>query len=85
LLRAERGDIDALQARADTGDQSAAYRLADILAKRADIEVLRLEVLRGNTSAIDGLIEGFTKQNSRSAERLRCWGLDPDGSFPGPA
>jgi hypothetical protein len=45
VLLAERGDLDGLRARADAGDgpaaQRAAWLLADLLARRGDLDVCR--------------------------------------------
>jgi hypothetical protein len=52
-LLAERGDLDELRARAATGDEEAAARLADLMVEQGRDE---------------------------EAERLRRFGLNPDGS-----
>ena len=85
-LLAERGDLDELRTRADTGDGSAARSLAGLLAKRGDLDgaaqILRTRADTGDTTAGDSLI-GLLIQQGRGeeAERLRRFGLNPDGSI----
>jgi hypothetical protein len=82
----KRGEFDAalqaVHAWADTGDGNAVRRLVDLLAKRRDIDGLRLEVLRGNGRAANPLIDAVAAVNFWAAERLRSLGLNPDGSIP---
>ena len=40
-LLVERGDIDGLRARADAGDESAAWRLVELMVERGDADGLR--------------------------------------------
>jgi hypothetical protein len=47
-LLAERGDLDKLRARAETGDQYAAEKLADQLAERGDLDELTARANTGN-------------------------------------
>ena len=85
-LLAERGDLDGLRARADAGDWSAARRLADLLAERGDLDgtaqILRARAERGDLDAALRLAALLNKQGrSEEAERLRRFGLNPDGSI----
>ena len=86
-LREERGDLDALRALADVGDAYAAQRLADLLAKHGDLDQAE-QLLRAPADAGDGnvrqLAELLTQQGRREeADRLRRFGLAPDGSTAG--
>ena len=86
-LLAERGDLDELRTRADAdlGDVSAASQLAGLLAERGDLDEA-MQILcalaaagRGNSNRLAGLL---TQQGHRDeAERLRRFGLNPDGSI----
>ena len=87
-LLAARDDLDEavqiLQATADAGDVSAARRLAELLAERGDMDGLRSRIDAGDVSAAGSLVELLTKQNrGEEAERLRRFGLNPDGSIAG--
>ena len=85
-LLAKRDDIEEaitlLRAQADTGDHFAAERLAELLTDRGDIDGLRVEVLRGNGSAVRRLLDVLARQHPAVAERLRTHGLNPDGGIP---
>ena len=84
-LLAERGDLDgSLRARADAGDGDAAMELAELLAERGDLDGAA-QILRARADAGDGdaerLAELLTQQGrGKEAERLRRFGLNPDGS-----
>jgi hypothetical protein len=84
-LLAERGDLDELRARADAGDMNAADELADLLAQRGDLDEA-VQMLRARADAGAGnagrLAELLTQQGrEEEAERLRRFGLHPDGSI----
>jgi hypothetical protein len=84
-LLAGRGDLDSLRARADDGDGAAARELARLLAGRGDldeaIQILHLLADAGDGDA-DLLADLLTKQGrGEEAERLRRFGLSPDGSI----
>ena len=84
-LLAQRGDLDELRARADAGDQYAAERLAERLAQRGDLDGAE-QVLRALADAGHGdaarLADLLTRQGrGEGAERLRQFGLNPDGSI----
>jgi len=84
-LLAERGDLDAaeqiLRAPADAGDGSAAERLASLLVERGDLEGLRARADAGDYAAAIRLADLLAKQGrNEEAERLRRFGLNPDGS-----
>ena len=84
FLLAERGDLDGLRARADAGDRYAADQLADRLAGRGDLGEA-VQILRAQADAGDGdvgwLAKLLTQQGrDKEAERLRRFGLNPDGS-----
>jgi hypothetical protein len=83
---AERGDMDGLRARVDTGDSIAAVRLADQLAERGDLDGLRRLTDAGEGYASRTLAELLVTKltaegRHEEAERLRRFGLDPDGSI----
>jgi hypothetical protein len=88
-LLAKRGDLDGLRALAIAGDKDAARRPADLLvgllADRGDLEGA-IQVLRARADVGDGdawrLAELLIKQGrGEEAERLRRFGLNPDGSI----
>ena len=83
LLR-KRGNLGELRARAGAGDQSAAGQLADTLAEGGDLDeaaqILRTRADAGNGDAWR-LAQLLDRQGrSEEAERLRRFGLAPDGS-----
>ena len=85
-LLAERGDLDGLRARADAGDRAAAVRLAGLLAERGDLDGLRARADAGDADAdlrLAGLLADLLVRQGRTeeAERLRRFGLNPDGSI----
>ena len=83
VLLAERGDLDGLRSRANAGDLHAAARLADLLAQRGDLDGLRSRVNAGDLSVAGvRLADLLIKQGqAEKAERLRRFGLNPDGSI----
>ena len=83
-LLARREDLDQLRARADAGDVFAAGKLANLLAERGDLDQAE-QLLRAQANAGAGdalwLAELLTQQGrGEEAERLRRFGLAPDGS-----
>ena len=83
-LLAERGDLDELRARADAGDKAAAERLADLLAERGDLDGA-IQIMRARADTGDGVAERLAELltqlgRDQEAERLRRFGLNPDGS-----
>jgi hypothetical protein len=85
-LLAECGDLDEaeqiLRGLADAGDEYAARELADLLAQRGDLDGLRARVDVGDQDATRELSGLLIKQGRREeAERLRRFGLNPDGSI----
>jgi hypothetical protein len=83
---AERGDLNeatqVLRARADAGDLDAADILAELLAERGDLDGLRARADAGDRFAAAQLPGLLTKQGrGEEAERLRRFGLNPDGSI----
>ena len=85
-LLAQRGDLDGatqiLRTRADGGDGFAALRLAGLLADRGDLEGLRARTDAGDGFAASRLPVLLIKQGrGEEAERLRRFGLNPDGSI----
>ena len=85
-LLAARGDlggaVQELRAWADAGDENAARRLADVLAWRGDLDGLRARIDAGDQAAARKLPGLLIKQGrSGEAERLRRFGLNPDGSI----
>jgi hypothetical protein len=84
------GAAQILRARADAGDEAAARRLADLLADRlarsGDLDGLRALADAGYEAAAhwlaDLLADLLLKQGrGEEAERLRRFGLNPDGSI----
>jgi hypothetical protein len=81
-LLAGRGEIDGLRARADNGDIVSALRLAGLLAEPGDLDELRARADAGDWEAAVRLAEVLIKQGrAQEAERLRRFGLNPDGSI----
>jgi hypothetical protein len=81
-LLAERGDVDGLQALADAGDVFAPLQLAKLLAERGDMDGLRAQADAGTEGTAWPLYGLLVKQGRpEEAERLRRFGLNPDGSI----
>jgi hypothetical protein len=86
-LLAGRDGLDGLRGRADAGDGSAAHRLADVLAERGEldraVQVLHARATVGDeNTAAEQLPSLLIKQGrGEEAERLRRFGLNPDGSI----
>jgi hypothetical protein len=84
-LLEKRGDLDGLRTRADAGDQHAAWQLVDLLEKRGDLDGLRARADAGDQHAerLPDLLADLLMKTGRSeeAERLRRFGLNPDGSI----
>jgi TIR domain len=80
-LLAERGDLDELGARADAGDEFAASRLAALLAERGDLDGLRAlaDAGYGDARRLASLL--MQQGHREEADRLRRFGLKPDGSI----
>jgi hypothetical protein len=79
------GAVQILRARADAGDEGAALLLAVVLAGRGDldgaVQILLARVSAGDEGAAWLLPELLSKQGrAEEAERLRRFGLNPDGS-----
>ena len=79
---AERGDVDGLRALAAV-NRYAATRLAVLLAERGDVDDLRaLAAAAGDKEVGWVAADLLTKQGrGEEAERLRWFGLNPDGSI----
>jgi thioredoxin-like negative regulator of GroEL len=85
-LLVQRGDLDGLWARAEVGDWVAVGRLADLLANRGDLDeaehILRAWADAGGGGVASRLPALLIKQGrGEEAERLRQFGLNPDGSI----
>jgi hypothetical protein len=85
-LLADRGDLDGLRARADAGDGAAAKRLVGLLYERGDLDGLRARADAGDQEAASRLADLLCDQlieqgRGEEAERLRRFGLNPDGSI----
>ncbi|HEY7262460.1 MAG TPA: TIR domain-containing protein [Trebonia sp.] len=85
-LLTDRGDLDGaeevLRIRADVGDWTAALVLAMRLARRGDLDGLRARADAGDEHAGKELPGLLIKQGrGEEAERLRRFGLNPDGSI----
>ena len=85
-LLAERGAMEELRARADAGEWAAARNLAEQLAARGDLDQAE-QIWRTRADAGDGHAAGerlgdvlIRQGKSAEAERLRRFGLNPDGS-----
>jgi hypothetical protein len=80
-LLAQHSDLDGLRARADADDRFAARSLAGLLADRDDLDGLRVLADAGHGWA-GPLADLLIKQGrGEEAERLRRFGLNPDGSI----
>jgi hypothetical protein len=78
----ERGDLDGLRARADVGDRYAVHGLAQLLHDCGDLDGLRVRVGVGDRDAAGQLVDLLAEQGrTEEAERLRRFGLNPDGSI----
>jgi thioredoxin-like negative regulator of GroEL len=91
-LLARRRGLEELRARSDVGDWAAAATLADLLADRGDLDqaeqILRTRADAGDTGAarnLAGRLAALLAQRGQGeeAERLRRFGLNPDGSIAG--
>jgi hypothetical protein len=81
-LLARREDTDGLRVRADAGEEYAAGKLADLLARRGDVDGLHARVDVGDRNAAAQLAGVLTEErHAEEAERLRRFGLNPDGSI----
>ena len=85
-LLAERGDLAELRARADADDQEAAALLVCLLATRGDLNGLCARADVGDpyvAELLPGLLADLLIMQGRGeeAERLRQFGLNPDGSI----
>ena len=89
-LLAKAGDLDGLRALADAGNQRAALELAGLLAERGDRDeatrILRHRADAGDRDAARRLADLMADRLMRQgrgeeAERLRRFGLNPDGSI----
>jgi hypothetical protein len=71
-----------LRARADADGKSAATHLAYLLLRRGDLDELRARTDAGDEEAA-GLLAGLLIEQGRreEGERLRRFGLNPDGSI----
>jgi hypothetical protein len=80
-LLAQHSDLDGLRARADADDRFAARSLVGLLADRDDLDGLRVLADAGHGWA-GPLADLLIKQGrGEEAERLRRFGLNPDGSI----
>ena len=75
-----------MRARADAGEEAAAERLAGLLTERGDLDGLRARTDAGEWLAaerLDVLLADLLIKQGRGeeAERLRRFGLNPDGSI----
>jgi predicted component of type VI protein secretion system len=79
----ERGDLDGLRARADADDDSAACWLAELRAQRGDLDELRARADAGDGYPLRRawLLKLQGQDDEEEAERLRRYGLNPDGSI----
>ncbi len=69
---AERGDLDGLRARADTGDEYAATQLAGLLIKLGDLEGLRARADTGDRYAAARLAELLARRGDLDGLRARA-------------
>ena len=85
-LLEKRGDFDEaariLRPLADAGDLNAELQLAWLLARRGDFDQLRARTDAGDGTAAAQLVGVLSRQGrGEEAERLRRFGLNPDGSI----
>jgi hypothetical protein len=81
-LLVDLGRIEELRARADAGDEAAGERLAEWLLHQDDIDQLWDEVHAGTPGAADALARWLEAHDHiEEAERIRSYGLNPDGSI----
>ena len=81
MLRAQ-GDVEELRARADAGDGAAASQLLGLLTDRGDLDELGARAVAGDKEAAWYLARLLIEQGrGEEAERLRRFGLHPDGSI----
>ena len=86
-LLAQRSDVERSRAGADDdANRAAAQRLDELLAQRGGldevVQVLRAQISAGDTEVASWLPELLTMQGrGEEAERLRRFGLNPDGSI----
>jgi hypothetical protein len=85
-LLTERGDLawaeHIIRAEADNGNKDAAEALADLLTERGDLDGLRARADAGDDDVGERLAELLIKQGrNEEAQRLRRFGLNPDGSI----
>ena len=74
--------LDGLRALADAGEWFAVRRLAEVLAEHEDMDGLHARIDVGDKVAAEHLAGLLIKQGRREeAERLRRFGLNPDGSI----
>jgi hypothetical protein len=71
VLLAERGELDALTGRADAGDNQAAWRFADVLALRGNLDTI---------TALDYLLAGAPDTTAPVSRRLRAEPAAPAAS-----
>jgi hypothetical protein len=73
LLLAEAGDVDGLRARADAGDEEAAWKMARLLAEAGDVDELNARADAGDGSTASRLAGLLAEARGRGrAGRLRC-------------
>jgi hypothetical protein len=81
-LLATHGRVIELRTRADAGDWEAASALTKLLAERRDLDQLWEELAAGTPYTADSLAGVLEARGQmQQAERLRRYGLDPDGSI----
>ena len=74
--------MDGPRVRADAGNWLAAGQLVDLLVKRGDLDELRARVDAGDGIAARRLAGLLADQGGgEEAERLRRFGLNPDGTI----
>ena len=83
-LLAERGDLDELRARADAGDEDAAWRLAELLAERGDLDGAARPGRRRRRACrlAAGRAAGRARRPGRAARPGRRRRRVPPGSWP---
>ncbi|MEU4427594.1 hypothetical protein AB0F81_43800 [Actinoplanes sp. NPDC024001] len=80
---ARAGDVTELRERADAGDRYAAEQLVGLLVEQRDFAGLRAEVVAGTATSARRLVELLAigdDADRAEAQRIRRWGLGPDGS-----
>ena len=81
IMLRDRGDLDALRARAVAGDPFAAQLLPQLLAKHVDLDELRAWADAGDLFAAGGLVLGLYERGDEPELRARASACDEAASW----